>query len=66
MQICCSFIAVCAIEWVVSTSHIFIEESEGLLSLASPSGESVRQSAELKMIEALDQFDFYPEFDLLS
>ena len=32
MQICCSFIAVCAIEWVVSTSHIFIEESEGLLS----------------------------------
>ena len=28
MQICCSFIAVCAIEWVVSTSHIFIEESE--------------------------------------
>ena len=32
MQICCSFIAVCAIEWVVSTSHIFIEESEGRLS----------------------------------
>ena len=32
MQICCSFIAVCAIEWAVSTSHIFIEESEGLLS----------------------------------
>ena len=29
-------------------------------------GESVKQSAELKMIEALDQFDFYPEFDLLN
>ena len=32
MQICCSFIAVSSIGWAVSTSHIFIEESEGLLS----------------------------------
>ena len=32
MQICCSVIAVSSIGWAVSTSHIFIEESEGLLS----------------------------------
>ena len=32
MQICCSVIAVSSIEWAVLTLHIFIEESEGLLS----------------------------------
>ena len=32
MQICCSVIAVSSIGWAVSTSHIFIEEPEGLFS----------------------------------